>query len=79
MPPNDGQGIKTTVNLRAFEAAAADRVPMGIIAKENGLTITRMGMDGKQQTFEGNAGDKIYKGDVLKTPEGGSFSATLAD
>lgn len=72
-------GIKTKVNLKDFEKAAADRVPLGVIAKEQGATITRMGMDGKIQTMEANAGDKLYKGDIVKTPADGSAVITLAD
>lgn len=72
-------GIKTKVNLRDFEKVAADRVPLGVIAKEQGATITRMGMDGKVQTVEANAGDKLYKGDIVKTPADGSAVIALPD
>ncbi len=72
-------GIKTKVNLRQFEQAAADRSPVGTISKENGATITRMGMDGKVQTIDANAGDKVYKDDIIKTPPNGSVNIALPD
>ena len=71
--------IKTNVNLKEFEKCAAGRQPLGIIAKENGATITRMGMAGKIETVEANAGDKVFKGDIIKTPSNGFVSISLPD
>lgn len=77
----DGRyGIKTSVNAGAsFNEVAPDRVPMGTIRQEVGATITRVGMDGKSQTIDANTGDKVYKGDTLKTSDGGSFLVDLVD
>ncbi|MBP9867647.1 MAG: hypothetical protein KBC88_01820 [Alphaproteobacteria bacterium] len=77
----DGKyGIKASINAGAsFNEVAPDRVPMGTIRQEVGATITRVGMDGKSQTIDANTGDKVYKGDTLKTSDGGSFLVDLVD
>ena len=74
-----GDRIQTKVNLREFEKCAADRVILGVITKENGATITRIGMDGKMQTVEANAGDKFYKGDVVQTSDKAGLQIQLPD
>lgn len=38
-----------------------------------------MGMSGKMETVEANAGDKVYKGDIIKTPSDGSVAIGLPD
>jgi hypothetical protein len=67
------------LGFKEFEKCAANRTALGTISKENGATITRMGMSGKMETVEANAGDKVYKGDIIKTPPNGSVVIALPD
>jgi|GEM_PF-6105295 len=81
MPTKDGQNIKCDVNSKSAFCKAAEVVrPVGIISKEVGMTtITRMGFDGKPFTFEANAGDKVYRNDMIKTAPDGSVAITMND